>query len=78
VQAFVFDPTEHFLEEAEDEQFVGLFFVDAAREEIKLLLGVEVAGGGAVAAADVVGLNFESGQELASASSLSMRLRLLW
>jgi hypothetical protein len=62
VQAFVFDPAEHFLEEAEDEQFVGLFLADAAREEVKLLLGVEVAGGGAVGAADVVGLNLESGQ----------------
>ena len=62
VEIVVGEAVEDLLKETEGEEFVGLFFGDTAGLEIKLLLGVDARGRGAVRAADVVGLDFEAGE----------------
>lgn len=62
VEVFVFEFGEDLLEEAEDEELVGFFGVDAAGFEVEFLFGLDAGGGGAVGAPDVVGLDFEAGQ----------------
>ena len=64
-EGFVIDLREHLLEKAEDEQFARRRRGDAAGFEVEHLFCVNVAAGGAVCAADVIGLDLKPGQRVA-------------
>src|SRR5688500_13402741 len=64
VQGLAFEAVQNFFEEAEGEELVRRFPVDAAGLEIKLLLGVNPAAGCAVRAANIVRLNLETRQRI--------------
>ena len=61
-EIFVFEFGEDFLEEAGDEEFVGLLRIYATGAEVEFLLGGDAGAGGAVRAADIVGLDFKAGK----------------
>ena len=50
-----------FVEEAGDDEALGDFCRDATRMQVKHLVLVDLAGGGAVGSTDVVGKNFQAG-----------------
>ena len=62
MQVIIFESIEHLLEKSEDEEFTGLGWRDAPSLKIEELLGIDAATGGAVGAANIVGLNLEPGE----------------
>ena len=58
------DALQDRLEEALNDHALGLFARDAAHHQVEELLFVDLPGGRAVAGADLVGGNFQPGNEL--------------
>ncbi len=52
---------DNFVEEAGNNEALGDFCRDATRMEVKHFVFVDLAGSGAMGAADVVGQNFQAG-----------------
>src|SRR6516164_7123595 len=55
------EPLDYFVEKPGDDEALGGLNWDAAGTEIEKFVFVDLAAGGAVSAADVVGQNFEAG-----------------
>jgi len=65
MESFVLELLENLLEEAEDEKFLGSGRRNAPGFEVEHLFLVDMSAGGAVGAANIIGLDLQAGKRIA-------------